>query len=65
MRTTAMAQPLHRPIMSTVLSRCRHCNGELAVLSVINGRAGLEYWALQCIACHGVDLDIIEPPTRH
>ena len=41
------------------------CNARLTILRVIAGRAGAEYWALQCTSCHGVHLDIVEPPTRH
>ena len=49
---------------SAVLSSCPQCDGELAVLSVIGGRA--EYWAMQCTACGGIHLDIVKPaPGPH
>jgi hypothetical protein len=52
-------------VTSPVLSRCPQCNAQLTILSVISGRAGAEYWALQCLGCNGIHLDIVEPPTRH
>ena len=49
---------------SVVLSNCPQCDAELAVLSVIAGRA--EYWAMQCTACGGIHLDIVKPaPLPH
>ena len=48
-----------------VLSRCPQCDAHLAILSVISGSAGAEYWAMQCSGCNGIHLDIVEPPTRH
>ena len=45
----------------SVLSSCPECNGELAVLRVINGRAGCEYWTMRCTHCGGIHLDIVEP----
>jgi uncharacterized Zn finger protein len=50
---------------SSVRSRCPKCDAQLTILRVIAGRAGAEYWAMQCTSCHGVHLDIVEPPTRH
>jgi hypothetical protein len=60
-----MAEPAVKHLIYSVRTRCPDCDAELSVLSVINGRCGSEYWALQCIACHGVHLDIVEQPTRH
>lgn len=49
-----------------VLSNCPECDAELAVLSVIGGRAGSEYWAMQCTECNGIHLDIVKPaPSPH
>jgi uncharacterized Zn finger protein len=58
-----VSQP-DKPAASAVLSSCPQCDAELAVLSVIGGRA--EYWAMQCTACGGIHLDIVEPaPLPH
>ena len=45
----------------TVLSICPECDGDLAVLRVIGGRAGSEYWTMRCTDCGGIHLDILEP----
>jgi Zn finger protein HypA/HybF involved in hydrogenase expression len=60
-----MAQLAFHPSASRVRARCPECNGQLTVLRVIPGRGGAEYWAMQCDTCHGVHLDIVEPPTMH
>lgn len=60
-----MAEPKMRHWSASIRSRCPECDGQLTVLRVINGRGGAEYWAMQCMVCHGVHLDIVEPPTRH
>lgn len=60
-----MAEPALKHLTYSVRTRCPDYDGELSILSVINGRGGSEYWALQCVACQGVHLDIVEPPTRH
>jgi uncharacterized protein with PIN domain len=65
-----MAKPKTEPSkiwqgISPVLSRCPQCNAHLTILSVISGRTGAEYWAMQCGGCNGIHLDIVEPPTRH
>lgn len=51
-----------RPGHSTrkVLSNCPECGGDLAVLRVIAGRAGCEYWTSRCTDCGGVHLDILK-----
>lgn len=46
------------------ISRCPDCAGDLAILRVIGGRAGNEYWAMRCTACGGIHLDILELATR-
>lgn len=46
---------------ATVLSDCPRCDAPLAVLRVIGGRAGSEYWTLRCTRCGGIHLDIVEP----
>lgn len=45
---------------TSVLSHCTKCAADLEVLRVIAGRAGSEYWALQCTDCGGIHLDIIK-----
>jgi hypothetical protein len=60
-----MAEPAVKHLTYSVRTRCPDCDAELSVLSVIHGRCSSEYWALQCIVCHGVHLDIVEQPTRH
>ncbi len=44
---------------SAVLSNCPQCDADLAVLRVIGGRAGCEYWTLRCTRCGGIHLDIV------
>ncbi len=49
-----------------VLSYCPQCDAELAVLSVMAGRAKSEYWVMQCTECDGIHLDIVKPaPSPH
>lgn len=60
-------QPLARSYLRSVLSKCPQCDGELAVLRVIGGRAGNEYWTMRCTHCGGIHLDILKPavPFAH
>lgn len=52
------------PASAMVLSDCPQCDAPLAVLRVIGGRAGSEYWTLRCTQCGGIHLDIVRPsPT--
>jgi uncharacterized Zn finger protein len=51
-------KPTH---LAAVLTECPHCDAELDVLRVISGKAGAEYWALQCTECGGIHLDIVHP----
>ena len=44
-----------------VRSECPECQGELAILKVIGGRAGSEYWTQRCTQCGGIHLDIVQP----
>lgn len=53
--------PRPRIYTRTVLSQCPECDGDLAVLRVISGRAGCEYWTMRCTDCGGIHLDILEP----
>lgn len=51
-------------------SHCPDCEGALAVLRVIPGRAKPEakpefrpeYWTLRCTKCGGIHLDILQAP---
>jgi uncharacterized Zn finger protein len=51
---------------ATVRSHCPDCNGALAVLRVIPGRAKSdsrsEYWTMRCTRCGGIHLDILQAP---
>jgi hypothetical protein len=64
-----MRESEFHPTTSThpaVLSSCPECAAGLAVLRVIAGRAGSEYWAMRCISCCGIHLDIVKPaPLPH
>jgi uncharacterized Zn finger protein len=42
-----------------VISNCPQCEARLAVVRVIPGRSGCEYWTLRCTRCGGIHLDII------
>jgi len=50
----------HSP-STTVLSNCPECAARLAVVRVIGGRSGSEYWTMRCTRCGGIHLDIIKP----
>jgi uncharacterized Zn finger protein len=57
-------QPLPRSHTRSVLAKCPECDGDLAVLRVIGGRAGCEYWTMRCTDCGGIHLDILEPQMQ-
>lgn len=59
------ARPLAQSHARSVLVECPECKGELAVLRVIGGRAGNEYWTMRCTACGGIHLDILKPAEAH
>ena len=42
-----------------VMSNCPQCGASLAVLRIIPGRAGAEYWTMRCVRCGGIHLDIV------
>ena len=60
MLETESRQATHPPSV-TVLSSCPDCQARLAVLRVIGGRAGCEYWTMRCVGCGGIHLDIVNP----
>ena len=41
-------------------TNCPDCEAELAVLRIIPGRAGAEYWTMRCTHCGGIHLNIVE-----
>jgi uncharacterized Zn finger protein len=55
------------PPAATMLSSCPQCDSGLAVLRVIPGRSGCEYWTMRCTRCGGIHLDIVStsspPPS--
>jgi uncharacterized Zn finger protein len=46
---------------SAVLSHCPQCDAPLAILRIIAGRAGSEYWTFRCTSCGGIHLEIVKP----
>jgi len=52
-----MSQPESR---TTARSTCPECKGRLAVLPIIAGRAGSEYWTMRCTRCGGIHLDVVK-----
>ena len=42
-----------------VMSNCPQCSASLAVLRIIPGKAGAEYWTMRCTKCGGIHLDIV------
>jgi uncharacterized Zn finger protein len=58
------------PPVAKVRSNCPDCDAELAILRIIAGRAGAEYWTLRCTECGGIHLDIVKgtaplQPAQH
>lgn len=49
------------PPSAVVLSSCPQCDADLAVLRVIPGKSGSEYWTMRCTRCGGIHLDIVKP----
>ena len=45
---------------SSVMSNCPQCDANLAVLRVIGGKAGCEYWTMRCTRCGSIHLDIVK-----
>jgi uncharacterized Zn finger protein len=41
------------------MTNCPDCKADLAVLRIIPGRAGAEYWTMRCTRCGGIHLDIV------
>ena len=59
-----MSPPEPRPQPQSsrqVMSDCPDCSASLAVLRIIPGKAGAEYWTMRCTKCGGIHLDILKP----
>jgi uncharacterized Zn finger protein len=41
-------------------SNCPDCSADLAILRIITGRGGAEYWTMRCTECGGIHLDIVK-----
>jgi uncharacterized Zn finger protein len=48
------------PAAVGVRSNCPDCDAELAILRIIPGRGGSEYWTMRCTECGGIHLDIVK-----
>jgi len=46
---------------AAALSHCPQCHAPLAILRIIAGRAGSEYWTFRCTRCGGIHLEIVQP----
>jgi uncharacterized Zn finger protein len=61
--TASMSQPEPSPAQPSsrqVMSNCPQCSASLAVLRIIPGKAGAEYWTMRCTKCGGIHLDIVK-----
>jgi Zn finger protein HypA/HybF involved in hydrogenase expression len=45
------------------LSKCPQCSATPAILRIITGRSGSEYWTMRCPGCGAIHLDIVNPST--
>jgi DNA-directed RNA polymerase subunit M/transcription elongation factor TFIIS len=51
---------------AAALSHCPQCHAPLAILRIIAGRSGSEYWTFRCTRCGGIHLEIVKPAcTSH
>jgi len=57
--TQAEPEPVSKP-SRPVMSNCPQCSADLAVLRIIPGRGGAEYWTMRCTRCGGIHLDIVQ-----
>ena len=48
------------PPPASVRSNCPDCDAELAILRIIPGRGGSEYWTMRCTECGGIHLEIVK-----
>lgn len=54
---TAPVSPLTRNIRTD----CPKCHAPLAIVYVVGGRTGAEYWTMRCRRCGAIHLDIVKP----
>jgi DNA-directed RNA polymerase subunit M/transcription elongation factor TFIIS len=45
---------------AAALSHCPQCHAPLAILRIIAGRSGSEYWTFRCTRCGGIHLEIVK-----
>ena len=58
------SEPEPMPLPSAaVTSNCPQCAADLAVLRIIPGKGGAEYWTMRCTKCGGIHLDIVKDAT--
>lgn len=55
------AGPASAPLARQAAASCPDCGASLAILRIITGRAGAEYWTMRCTACGGIHLEIVNP----
>jgi len=55
---------LRSPLSRKVRIDCPECRGGFAILRVIAGRVGSEYWIMRCTRCGDIHLDIINPRVK-
>jgi DNA-directed RNA polymerase subunit M/transcription elongation factor TFIIS len=46
---------------AAALSHCPQCHARLAILRIIAGKSGSEYWTFRCTRCGGIHLEIVKP----
>ena len=61
--TAPMRRDAASPPQTRVMTNCPDCSAELAILRIIGGRGGAEYWTLRCVSCGGIHLDIVKGPA--
>jgi hypothetical protein len=45
---------------AAALSHCPQCHAPLAILRIIAGKSGSEYWTFRCTRCGGIHLEIVK-----
>jgi uncharacterized Zn finger protein len=61
-RCEAEPSPPHQP---HAMSNCPDCNAQLALLRIIPGRGGDEYWTMRCTRCGGIHLNIVKATAQN
>ena len=57
------SQP-NSPPTAPALPQCPECSARRAILRIITGRSGCEYWTMRCTGCGAIHLDIVNPVTE-